>query len=68
MPDANCKICDGTGWKIAVTATMRDGGKLTATNVVKKIDADHFSVQFVDRTLNGKPLPDDKELKMKRVR
>ncbi len=56
------------GWKVAVTATMADGTKVTATNVVKKIDADHLSLHFVDRMVNGKPLPDDKEIKMKRVR
>jgi uncharacterized protein (TIGR02246 family) len=59
---------DGNTWKAAVTASMQDGSKLIATNILKKIDADHFSVQFVDRTLNGKPLPDDKEVKMKRLK
>jgi uncharacterized protein (TIGR02246 family) len=54
-------------WKIAVVATMRDGSKMTATNVFTKIDADHFSFQFTDRTRDGKPLPDDKAIKMKRV-
>jgi uncharacterized protein (TIGR02246 family) len=55
-------------WKIAVVATSRDGGKITATNVFTKIDADHFSFQFIDRTRDGKPLPDDKAIKMKRVK
>jgi uncharacterized protein (TIGR02246 family) len=55
-------------WKIAVTGTQRDGKKLTATNVFTKIDADHFSFQFIDRTLDGKALPDDKPVKMKRVK
>jgi uncharacterized protein (TIGR02246 family) len=54
-------------WKIAVVATMRDGAKVTATNVFTKIDADHFSFQFTDRTRDGKALPDDKAIKMKRV-
>jgi uncharacterized protein (TIGR02246 family) len=58
---------DGTTWKIALTATMRDGKKMTATNVLTKSDADHFSVQFIDRTLDGQPLPDEKAVKMKRV-
>lgn len=53
-------------WKIAVSATTRDGKKLTATNVFTKIDADHFSVQFIDRSLEGKPLPDEKGVKFKR--
>ena len=54
-------------WKIAVTGVSRDGVKVTATNVFTKIDADHFSFQFIDRTKDGKPLPDDKVIKMKRV-
>jgi uncharacterized protein (TIGR02246 family) len=58
---------DGNTWKIAVSASMPDGSKLTATNVLKKIDADHFSVHFIDRSLNGKTLPDEKEVKMKRL-
>jgi len=58
---------DGNTWKIALTATMRDGKKMTATNVLTKIDADHFSVQFIDRKLDGQPLPDEKAVKMKRV-
>jgi len=32
-----------------------------------EIDADHFSFQFTDRTRDGKALPDDKAIKMKRV-
>ena len=59
---------DGNSFKIAITASMSDGGKLTATNIFKKIDADHVSMQFVDRVLNGKALPDDKVLKMKRAK
>jgi uncharacterized protein (TIGR02246 family) len=58
---------DGNTWKSALTATMRDGKKMTATNVLTKIDADHFSVQFIDRKLDGQPLPDEKAVKMKRV-
>lgn len=55
-------------WKITVNATMRDGKKMNATNVLTKIDADHFSVQFIDRTLDGRSLPDEKAVKMKRVK
>jgi len=58
---------DGTTWKSTITATMRDGKKMTATNVLTKTDADHFSVQFLDRKLDGQPLPDEKAVKMKRV-
>lgn len=59
---------DGNKWKIAVEATTREGKKLTATNVFTKIDADHFSFQLIDRALEGKTLPDEKVVKMKRVK
>jgi len=55
-------------WKIAITGTHRDGKKLTATNVFTKIDDDHVSFRFIDRTLDGKSLPDVKAVKMKRVK
>jgi uncharacterized protein (TIGR02246 family) len=58
---------DGEKYKIAVTATTRDGQKVTATNIFTKIDPDHFTFQFVDRTMDGKKLPDEKPVKMKRV-
>ena len=40
----------------------------TATNVIAKLDDDHFTFQFIDRTLDGKPVPDAKPVKMKRVK
>jgi uncharacterized protein (TIGR02246 family) len=55
-------------WKLTISGTQRDGSKVTATNLVKKIDDNHFTQQFVDRKVDGKPLPDDKEIKMKRVK
>ena len=37
-------------WKIAVGGPQHDGNKVTATNVLTKIDDNHFSFQFIDRT------------------
>jgi uncharacterized protein (TIGR02246 family) len=59
---------DGNRYKIAVRATLRDGKKASATNIFTKIDGDHYSLQLVDRVLDGKPLPDDKPMRMRRVR
>lgn len=56
-----------SGWKITVSAITRDGKKLTATNVVTKLDNDHVQFQFVNRVLDGQPLPDDSPIRMKRV-
>jgi uncharacterized protein (TIGR02246 family) len=58
---------DGEKYKIEVKATTRDGQKVTATNVFTKIDPDHFSIQLVNRSVDGKSLPDEKPVKMKRV-
>ena len=44
---------DRNTWKSTLTATIHDGKKMTATNILTKIDANHFSVQFIDRKLDG---------------
>jgi hypothetical protein len=59
---------DGDKLVIKASAVLRDGKKMTATNVVTKIDADTIGWQSKDRTLDGKALPDVKEVKMKRVK
>jgi hypothetical protein len=60
---------DGTNkWKIAVNGTQRDGSKVSATNLFTKIDDDHFSWQFTNLNVDGKPLPDADPIKFKRVR
>ena len=53
---------------IKTTTVLRDGKKLTATDVVTRVDADTLTWQAKDRTLDGKALPDVKEVKMKRVK
>jgi hypothetical protein len=60
---------DGDGqWKIAITGTQRDGGKVSGTNRFRKIDDDHFASQLVDLTVDGKAVPDAKLVRMKRVK
>jgi uncharacterized protein (TIGR02246 family) len=58
---------DGAKWIVKTNATVADGSKLTATNIVTPIDANTVTWQSKDRTVDGKPLPDTKEIKMKRV-
>ena len=55
-------------WKVAITGQKRDGTKATATNVITKLDDDHFTFQLTGCTLDGKPVPDSKPVKMKRVK
>jgi uncharacterized protein (TIGR02246 family) len=59
---------DGNKWTSKSTAVLQDGRKMTATNIVSRIDADNISWQSKDRTLDGKAIPDMKEVKMKRVK
>ena len=44
------------------------GVKVTATNILTRIDADTMSWEAKDRTEDGKALPDIKPVKMKRVK
>jgi uncharacterized protein (TIGR02246 family) len=57
---------DGDKLLIRTSAVLRDGKKVTATNTVKRLDADTVTWESRDRTLNGKELPDITAIKMKR--
>jgi uncharacterized protein (TIGR02246 family) len=59
---------DGKAWTIKTALVHHDGKKATATYVVTRIDADTLSLQARDRTLDGKQLPDTKEVRLKRVK
>jgi uncharacterized protein (TIGR02246 family) len=59
---------DGDKWVSKSTGVLRDGKKLTATNILTRIDADNMSWQATNRTEDGKALPDIKPIKMKRVK
>jgi uncharacterized protein (TIGR02246 family) len=59
---------DGKKWMIKTAATLPDGKKATATNTVTVLDANTITIQFTDRTIDGKDLKDTKEIKMKRVK
>lgn len=54
-------------WIVKTNATLADGSKVTATNIITPVDANTVTWQSKDRTAGGKPLPDTKEIKMKRV-
>ena len=59
---------DGDKWTIKATAVLREGKKVTATNILTHIDADTMSWQATERTEDGKALPDIKPIKLKRVK
>jgi uncharacterized protein (TIGR02246 family) len=59
---------DGNRWIVTSAATLNDGKKMTATNIITHIDTDTMSFQSRDRTMDGKSMADDKEIKLKRVK
>ena len=58
---------EGDQWIIKTSAILPDGKKLAATNIITLKGPDAITWQSKDRTLDGKALPDVKEIKMKRV-
>jgi uncharacterized protein (TIGR02246 family) len=59
---------DEKKWVIKSTAVTRDGNKIAATNIVTRISPEIFTWESKDRTLDGKPLPDIKPVRMKRTK
>jgi uncharacterized protein (TIGR02246 family) len=55
-------------WVIKTTARTRDGKKVSATNVLTRVDADHATWQVAKVSVDGKPMPGTAPLKMKRVK
>jgi uncharacterized protein (TIGR02246 family) len=59
---------DGESWSLKTTARAADGKKVSATNVVTRVDADHMTWQMTKLTVDGESLPDPKPLKLKRAK
>jgi uncharacterized protein (TIGR02246 family) len=60
-------VKDGARWVHKSSATLPDGKKVTATSVVTRVDDNTLTWEVKDRTHDGKPQPDIKPVKMKRV-
>ena len=58
---------DGTKWVVKSNSTITDGTKVSATHIITPVDANTVAWQSKDQTLNGKPLPDTKQIKMTRA-
>ena len=58
---------DAGKWVTTVTAKTANGKKVSATNTLTKVDADHMTWQISKLTVDGQPVPDPKLLKLKRV-
>jgi uncharacterized protein (TIGR02246 family) len=59
---------DADKWVSKSTATLQDGKKMTGTNIVKRVDINTITWQGTERTLDGKPIPAMKEVRMKRLK
>ena len=59
---------DGDTWTIAVNAKASAGKKLSATNILTKVDTDHATWQMTKLTVDGQSMPDQKPITMKRVK
>jgi uncharacterized protein (TIGR02246 family) len=59
---------DGKKWVIASRASTADGRVVTATNLLTPIDADTFTFQSVERTMDDESLPDLAPVKVTRVK
>jgi uncharacterized protein (TIGR02246 family) len=61
-------VCDGKRLTSKTTITLPDGKKATLSNIVTRIDDDHFTWQSTERVVDGKTMPDSEVIKLKRVR
>jgi uncharacterized protein (TIGR02246 family) len=59
---------DGNRWTLKTTAKLANGKKVSATNIVTRVDDDHLTWQMTKLTVDGEEVPDHKPVKMKRVR
>jgi hypothetical protein len=59
---------EGDAWTIESTSILPNGKKTSATTVIRRVDADTMTWQFKDRIVDGKTLPDAKEITMKRAK
>ena len=58
---------DGSKWVIEAKGTLRDGSQSTSVNIATPTDANSFTWQSINRTLDGVRLPDVPPAKLVRV-
>lgn len=59
---------EGNRWAIKTTAKTAAGKKVSATNLLTKVDADHATWQMTGLTVDGQPMPEPQPVKLKRVK
>ena len=58
---------EGNKWSLKTASILQDGKKAAATYVLTRGEGDTLTLQAKDRSLDGKAIPDGKEVKMKRA-
>ena len=59
---------DGDRWVIQSRGVLRDGRKVSSTNIITPIDAGNFTFQSTNRVMDGKPEPNVGPIQIKRRR
>jgi uncharacterized protein (TIGR02246 family) len=59
---------NGKNWTSKVTGRLAAGKTASATNILTIIDADHITMQITKLTVDGKAIPDNPPIRMKRVK
>jgi uncharacterized protein (TIGR02246 family) len=59
---------DGNKWRFETSATLADGGSMTATNILTPINRDTFTWQPVNLTIDGEPVGNLPPVKVTRVK
>jgi uncharacterized protein (TIGR02246 family) len=57
---------DGSRWMIRTSGVLQDGSEVSATNILTRVDENTFTFQSIDRSINGQPEPDVKEITIRR--
>jgi uncharacterized protein (TIGR02246 family) len=60
--------CEGKRLVSKTTTTLPDGKQATSSNVVTRLDDNTITLQFTQRSVDGKTQPDSAPIKLKRVR
>jgi uncharacterized protein (TIGR02246 family) len=55
---------DGKKWTVDVSGVTPDGRELTATAIYIHVDANTYTWQSVDQTVDGEPIPDTQPIKV----
>ena len=59
---------DGDHWVLDATGTLADGRTLTETNILRRVNADTFTWQSTDRSLDDAEIPDLPPVKVTRIK